>query len=48
MNDNLEEVKRNRAALSIKTGSVFINEKTLVYLLMIQHQADWQINPESN
>ena len=31
MNDYLEEVKRNRAALNIKIRSVFINEKTLVY-----------------
>ena len=32
MNDNLEEVKRNRAALNIKIRSVFINEKTRVSL----------------
>ena len=31
MNDNLEEVKRNRAVLNIKIRSVFINEKILVY-----------------
>ena len=31
MNDNLEEVKRNRAALNIQIRFVFINEKTLVY-----------------
>ena len=31
INNNLEEVKRNRAALNIKVRSVFINEKTLVY-----------------
>ena len=31
LNDNVEEVKRNRAALNIKIRSVFINEKTLVY-----------------
>ena len=31
INDNLEEVKRNRAALNIKVRFVFINEKTLVY-----------------
>ena len=31
MNDNLEEVKRSRAALNVKIRSVFIYEKTLVY-----------------
>ena len=31
MNDNLEEVKRNRVALNFKIRSVFINENTLVY-----------------
>ena len=29
--DNLEEVERNRAALNIKIGFVFISDKTLVY-----------------
>ena len=31
-NDNLEEVKRNRAALNIKIMFVFVNEKTRVSL----------------
>ena len=31
MNDNLEEVERNRAALNVKIRSVFINGKTRVY-----------------
>ena len=31
MNDNLEEVKRNRAALNSKIRFIFMNEKALVY-----------------
>ena len=31
MDDNLDEVERNRAALNIKIGFVFISDKTLVY-----------------
>ena len=31
MNDNLEEVKRNRTALNIKIRFVSINEKVCIY-----------------
>ena len=43
MNDNLEEVKRSRAALNIKIRSVFINEKTLVYINSYESEEEERI-----